>query len=89
MKVAFDQEFDFDDFSETYEDLNRYVPSFTFFELTQFSKVVSVQKCLQLIFESYCRCYLELIRQLNTEEEGKSIHLLEGTVVPDNNRYRL
>jgi len=70
-QVAFQQEFSFSEFKNIYKPVNKDLPLFSS-DLSQFPNSLAVQAPLQKIFELYIRCYLELLRQLNTNAEGKS-----------------
>lgn len=86
IQSAFTQEFDFDSFSTIYTDLNNDLPK-DIADLSQFPKNDGVQQCLQEIFKAYISCYIELIAQVSTEDEGKRSQITSTGIFTDSVRH--
>lgn len=69
VELGFNHEFDFAEISDLYEPLNSDFPGLSLVELSQFPRSQLVQECLQTIFEAYYYCYLEFLRQVQTDAE--------------------
>lgn len=69
VKVAFERKFLFPEFQNVYPDINEKLPLFSS-DLSQFPRNVRIQEPLLQIFEMYIRCYIALINQLNTRDDG-------------------
>ncbi|KAK5942961.1 hypothetical protein PMZ80_003966 [Knufia obscura] len=72
-QVAFERKFLFPEFQNVYPDINEKLPLFSS-DLSQFPRNVRIQEPLLQIFEMYIRCYIALINQLNTRDDGIDFH---------------